>query len=200
MTTVAVRSDLSLACSRKPARIALPLLLALALGAFAPGVVQAQGEKAPKIRALYQRYCQKCHGEDGKGTAAARRQLPDIPDFTNGKWQARRSDDQLLTGILDGKGIAMPAFQDKFSKAQARGLVAEVRRFRPAPAKGAKAKEGFDQRFGELQEELIRLQREFQKLHGSARRADRPLSPSNSRALRPAPADGIALVFLWSRR
>src|SRR5262249_43969362 len=93
----------------------------------------------PAGRQLYRQHCQKCHEADGTGRAA-RRPMPEIPDFTNTSWQARRSDAQLTTSILDGKGDDMPPFRRKIRKEQARGLVAHVRAFAPTRGKPGKAK------------------------------------------------------------
>jgi uncharacterized membrane protein len=81
-------------------------------------------------RALFQQHCVKCHGPDGTGSNARHRQ-PELPNFTDPAWQARRSDAQLLASILDGKGKDMPSWRGKISAEQARGLVADVRAFAP---------------------------------------------------------------------
>jgi uncharacterized membrane protein len=73
----------------------------------------------------------RCHGADGTGSRVRRRQ-PEIPDFTDTAWQARRSDAHLLASILDGKGEEMPPWRGKLSEEQARGLAACVRAFAPA--------------------------------------------------------------------
>ena len=39
---------------------------------------------------LYNRYCIRCHGVDGRGVW----DIPDVPDFTNVRWQESRSDAQ----------------------------------------------------------------------------------------------------------
>src|SRR5437588_8065845 len=44
---------------------------------------------------LFQRRCSSCHAADGTGSGV-RDSLPQIPDFTNSRWQERRSDAQLL--------------------------------------------------------------------------------------------------------
>ena len=36
-----------------------------------------------KVIGLYNRYCIRCHGVDGRGVW----DIPDVPDFTNGRWQ-----------------------------------------------------------------------------------------------------------------
>jgi mono/diheme cytochrome c family protein/uncharacterized membrane protein len=80
---------------------------------------------------LFRQHCVKCHGADGAGSAK-RARWPHIPDFTDASWQRRRSEAQLLAGILDGKGADMPPRRGKLSEDQARGLVASVRAFAPA--------------------------------------------------------------------
>src|SRR5262249_17788270 len=128
----------------------------------------------------------KCHGADGTARAA-RRLLPDIPDFTRGSWQRRRSNAQLLVSILDGKGTGMPAFRGKITTRQARDLVGHVRRFAPTtktprqdhqerPAQGS-----FDDRYRRLQKQLDELKRQFRELsEGSADRQGPPPPPSRS--------------------
>jgi mono/diheme cytochrome c family protein/uncharacterized membrane protein len=82
----------------------------------------------PAASELFQHHCASCHGSDGSGSQVRRRK-PEIPDFTDSSWQAKRSEDQLLASILDGKGKGMPPERGKISEEQARGLVAYVRTF-----------------------------------------------------------------------
>jgi mono/diheme cytochrome c family protein/uncharacterized membrane protein len=192
MTTLALRASLlALPCSRQSARSAVLLLLAAgAMGGVGEvrADTQRKEEQNSRTRALFRQLCQKCHGDDGKG-AAARRQFPNIPDFNNDQWQARRGDGQLLADILDGKGIAMPAFHGKITREQARSLVAQVRRFRP-PAKGQGKQKDFDKQFQRLQEEYTRLRQESEKLAGSTNRPARPTAPpaKEMRGAKVAPA------------
>src|SRR5260370_40926669 len=117
------------------------------------------------VAELFQQHCAKCHGKDGTGTPG-RNSLPDIPDFTEASWQAQRSDDQLLTSILEGKGDDMPAFARKIKEEQARDLVAHIRAFDPTKGKSKKEKQKksdssrFDERFGRLQKEMDQLRRQ----------------------------------------
>jgi hypothetical protein len=53
--------------------------------------------------------------------------MPTIPDFTNRQWQVSRSNTQLQTTILDGKGTLMPTWTGKVSRELARDLAAYVR-------------------------------------------------------------------------
>src|SRR5271157_1272426 len=98
----------------------------------------------PAFGELFRKRCVKCHGADGTGNKA-RDRLPEIPDFTNVSWQARRTDARLLESILDGKGEDMPPVRGKISEQQARGLVAFVRAFAPTVERpGQREPEGPD--------------------------------------------------------
>jgi mono/diheme cytochrome c family protein len=102
---------------------------------------------------LYSQRCQRCHEADGKGNGT------NVPDFTSVRWQRSRSDHQFLVSILDGKKT-MPGFRGKISDEQARELVALVRTF----ANGGPSQPDFAGRFRELEDELAKLQKQFQNL------------------------------------
>jgi mono/diheme cytochrome c family protein len=59
------------------------------------------------VMGLYNRYCIRCHGVDGRGVW----DIPGIPDFTNTRWQAVRSDAQRARIIMEGRGAVMPPFR-----------------------------------------------------------------------------------------
>jgi mono/diheme cytochrome c family protein len=128
----------------------------------------ARGSRAtvpPAVKRLYKMKCLKCHGARGRGTDM-RDVLPDIPDFTSGKWQAEHSDAQILASILDGKGKGMPAFARKISRQQAQKLAACIRSFGPARArtKGARSPmTNFEREFRRLQNQFDRLQRQLEE-------------------------------------
>jgi mono/diheme cytochrome c family protein len=126
---------------------------------------------------IYQRLCSKCHASDGKG-AGLRQSLPTIPDFTVHSWQAGRNDPQLIASVLDGKGVGMPAFRDKLSRAQARDLIALVRSFDPSRTKVVGASpDVFEARFRELEKEFEGLSQQIRALSSTnlpARRGTLP--------------------------
>ncbi len=143
-----------------------------AAGANPTGAVPRSAEPPPPETAaaerslrdgsrLFQRSCAMCHGSDGRGSGV-RETMPAIPDFTAPAWHQRRTDSQLITSILEGKGTNMPAFRDKVNRDQARDLVAFLRRFAPgaAPQPAAAAPDDFEVRFRQLLEEFLSLRRQ----------------------------------------
>jgi mono/diheme cytochrome c family protein len=111
----------------------------------------------------YKHWCARCHGNDFTG-GNARESLPQIPDFTKGAWQARRTDGELLVSILDGKGTDMPSFRGRLSMDRARGLVAYIRQAGPATKKATEpAPDDFDRRFRDLLKQLEELKKQYRR-------------------------------------
>ena len=79
------------------------------------------------IMSLYNRYCIRCHGVDGRGVW----DIPDVPDFTNGRWQVSRSDAQIVRGTLEGRGACMPAFRGTLTLEEAWAMARYLRTFMP---------------------------------------------------------------------
>ena len=77
---------------------------------------------------IYRVSCLECHDSDGRGEAG-RDALPTIPNFTDAKWQASRSDAELSHSILEGKGKSMPKMKNKLGSVHANQMVAFVRAF-----------------------------------------------------------------------
>jgi mono/diheme cytochrome c family protein len=80
------------------------------------------------VAALYNRYCIRCHGVDGRGVW----DIPDVPDFTNARWQASRSDARLGEIILEGRGAVMPPFRGALSLEEACAMGRYLRTFVPS--------------------------------------------------------------------
>jgi mono/diheme cytochrome c family protein len=79
------------------------------------------------IIGLYNRYCIRCHGVDGRGVW----DIPDVPDFTSAGWQACRSDGQLTRAILEGRGACMPPFRGTLTLEEACAMARYLRTFIP---------------------------------------------------------------------
>jgi mono/diheme cytochrome c family protein/uncharacterized membrane protein len=139
-------------------------------------------------RELFRKHCVKCHGSDGTGSPS-RSSEPDIPDFTAPTWQARQTEDNLVTSILDGKGKEMPPFRDKIKKDLARELAVYVRAFAPIAGKpekeqGGNARGAFEKEFRRLQEERDQLK----QLREQSRESPDKKSPKPATSSPPSPA------------
>jgi mono/diheme cytochrome c family protein len=131
----------------RPVGIGAPIVTAIVVGAVMLGCGEDERiglakppdppEKSLPGMDKFQKFCQKCHGANGKGTDA-RGELPTIPDFTSAAWQKERSDARLLVSVLEGKGTKMPAFNDRLTKDEAKDLIAIVRTFKPSDDKPPK--------------------------------------------------------------
>jgi len=82
---------------------------------------------------LYKAVCQACHDVDGKG-GNIRKLMPQIPDFTDSRWQRSRTDVELVHSVTKGKGQLMLPMKDKLSEAriEPQEMVAFVRAFSPS--------------------------------------------------------------------
>lgn len=89
--------------------------------------VRSPDEEKRIVMGLYNRYCIRCHGVDGRGIW----DIPGVPDFTNARWQASRSDGQIARIILEGRGAVMPPFRGALSLEEAWGVARYLRTFVP---------------------------------------------------------------------
>ncbi len=89
---------------------------------------------------LFRAVCFACHDLDGRG-GVVRKAMPVIPDFTDPKWQASRTDADLTHSILQGKGQLMLPMKDKLELAHTdvKDMVAFIRSFQPGRAGTAPA-------------------------------------------------------------
>lgn len=69
--------------------------------------VRSPEQEKRVVMSLYNRYCIRCHGVDGRGIW----DIPDVPDFTDPRWQATRPEAYRTRVILEGRGAVMPAFR-----------------------------------------------------------------------------------------
>ncbi len=79
------------------------------------------------VMALFNRYCIRCHGVDGRGVW----DIPDVPNFTNPRWQACRTDGELARAILEGRGSVMPPWRGTLSLEEAWAISRYIRSFVP---------------------------------------------------------------------
>jgi mono/diheme cytochrome c family protein len=79
---------------------------------------------------IFNRYCIRCHGADGRGVW----DIPDVPNFTNPRWQESRSDAQIARIILEGRGAVMPPFRGTLSLEEAWAMARYLRTFLPGAA------------------------------------------------------------------
>jgi mono/diheme cytochrome c family protein len=103
--------------------------------------MRSPDEEKRAVIGLYNRYCIRCHGVDGRGVW----DIPDVPNFTNTRWQASRSDGQLARIIIEGRGAVMPPFRGTLSFEEACAMGRYLRTFvpgteisRPAPEEAEK--------------------------------------------------------------
>lgn len=79
------------------------------------------------VMGLYNRYCIRCHGVDGRGVW----DIPCVPNFANPVWQSSRSDGQLARAILEGRGAVMPPFRGTLTLEEAWAMSHYLRTFVP---------------------------------------------------------------------
>jgi mono/diheme cytochrome c family protein len=135
-------------------------------------------EQAAKLQvasAFFRANCFACHGLDGTGNLV-RPLMPVIPDFTNHQWQLGRSDTQLRTSVLDGKGTLMPGWHGKITPELAKDLVSFVRTLGAPELLASSAESGapdmaFESRLRELKSQRDEIERQLRAL-------DLPRSPS----------------------
>jgi cbb3-type cytochrome c oxidase subunit III len=119
----------------------------------APAQVKLTPEEEKKvITGLFNRYCIRCHGVDGRGVW----DIPKVRNFTDAKWQASRSNAEIVQTILDGRGgtpekrrdslklpppskatgvlhwAVMPTFQGILTPEQAESMARFLRGFAPS--------------------------------------------------------------------
>src|SRR5260370_11783442 len=61
-------------------------------------------EEKRVVFSLYNRYCVRCHGIDGRGVW----DMPDVPNFTNARWQDSRPDGRLARILLQPPRPVLP--------------------------------------------------------------------------------------------
>ena len=79
------------------------------------------------VMGLYNRYCIRCHGIDGRGVW----DIPDVPDFTDVRWQSSRPDRQIVNILMEGRGAIMPPFRGTLTLEESWAMAHYLRSFVP---------------------------------------------------------------------
>jgi hypothetical protein len=79
------------------------------------------------VMTLFNRYCIRCHGVDGRGVW----DIPDVPDFTDPRWQASRPEGYRARIILEGRGAVMPPFRGTLTLEEACAMARYLYTFVP---------------------------------------------------------------------
>ena len=107
---------------------------AIAAGCVSTGELAKEEATYPKdrvdARAVFAENCARCHGKDGRAHTL-HGWLVGAQNFTNAKWRAETSTNEIIHAIKTGPGF-MPAFGDKLSEAEIEALAAYVQSFAPA--------------------------------------------------------------------
>jgi mono/diheme cytochrome c family protein len=102
-------------------------ILALAAVALTSAALALAAPAKPDGAAIFREKCAMCHGPDGKGFKAIH-----TPDFTDPKWQASKTDKQLLAAIKNGvKGTAMMSFEGKLNEKEMHAVLDYIRSLNP---------------------------------------------------------------------
>ena len=93
--------------------------------------LRSPDEEKRMVMSVFNRFCIRCHGIDGRGAW----DIPDVPNFTNVRWQSSRTDAQIAKRILEGRGAVMPPFRGTLSLEEAWAVARYIRTFIPGAEK-----------------------------------------------------------------
>lgn len=92
----------------------------------------SRDEQQRRAAGLYNRYCIRCHGVDGRGVW----DVPDVPNFADPIWQSSRTDEQLARLTWEGRGAVMPAFRGTLTWQESWALAYYIRELVPGSKPG----------------------------------------------------------------
>jgi mono/diheme cytochrome c family protein len=82
-------------------------------------------------KALYDEHCKKCHGATGKPSAPMKKKYEKIEAF-DAAFFSKRTDEQMVKVLVDGKGDNMKSFKDKLTTdADRKAVVAYLHTLKP---------------------------------------------------------------------
>jgi mono/diheme cytochrome c family protein len=105
----------------------LPPLVAAVLTAVCASGSAAQ---APDGKQLFEAHCQKCHGPAGRPSAGIKKLLPEIP-LWDAAFFAKRTDDEIVTVLKNGKGKNMKPFNDRLKPDEMLAVAKYIRTLTP---------------------------------------------------------------------
>ena len=89
--------------------------------------------RAADAKAIWEKNCKACHGEDGKGKTKMGEKLG-IKDYTEAKVQDAIKDEDMAKaikeGVKDGEKTKMKAFGETLSDEEIKAMVKYVRAFK----------------------------------------------------------------------
>ncbi|RMH05712.1 MAG: cytochrome c [Nitrospirae bacterium] len=110
-------------------------LIGMWIGLFSGGLLLSytSGAESPNLengRAIYERHCQSCHGERGRGDGPRAPFLSPRPGNFVSAATSVKSDEELLAVIANGKPrTAMKGWADILSEQDQRDVLAYIRSF-----------------------------------------------------------------------
>jgi mono/diheme cytochrome c family protein len=96
------------------------------VGALATMVSSRVAAQAPDGKALYEEFCQKCHGARGTPPKTMKAKFAKIATF-DGPFILKRSDDSVVKILTKGKGDDMKPFTDKMKAPEMAAVAKYVR-------------------------------------------------------------------------
>ena len=134
----------------------------------------AQAERIRAAGTTFNTLCIACHGADGRGTAV-RAAMPLLPNFTLHDWHTTKSNSQLATTIMEGKGL-MPAWNTQVNAERARDLALYIRSFgapemlAEARSESAPSMAAFDNEMQSLRQKFDEIEKQLQAMATTAPR------------------------------
>ena len=101
-------------------------VFAIGLLLAAAGGLSRAAAQAPDGKALYDKYCQKCHGALGTPPRTAKKLYPKIATF-DAEFVTTHSEDSVVKILTRGKGQDMKSFKMKMSLQEMAAVAKHVR-------------------------------------------------------------------------
>jgi mono/diheme cytochrome c family protein len=104
------------------------MIVNLMLTAFAAAATEPSPSGAEAGRRIYEQHCMECHGSQGRGDGVKAATLSPRPGNLVSAATSAKSDKDLLKIIANGRPrTAMPAWKDRLSEEDQRGVLRYIR-------------------------------------------------------------------------